>query len=189
LIGPGDLVQSAQGPTIGEQRTFDQGVAMTQEKLPQYSENDVPSIDMLESSLTRIRLGRYDPLSTFAVMLRLNDFFQHDDFAFFQCTVRFVDRESNSLITRVSTHRLAIASGVSDFLDVVDEEVVPVLLGKEAVYRSMFGREVNVEQPFLAPHSGQLDSLAYDAQHDLDNTVFRISSAFRLMCLEEGTRT
>lgn len=122
-------------------------------------------------------------------MLRPNDFFQHDEYAFFQCIVRYVDRDGETLITRVTTHRLTVAKDVGEFLEAVDEEVVPVLLGKEAVYRSMFGRDVDVEQPFLAPHTGQLDDMAYDAQRDLDHTVFQISGAFRLLSLEKGTRT
>jgi hypothetical protein len=162
---------------------------LAEQELKHQKNTVVPSIDMLESSLTRIRLGRFDPLSTFSVMLGLNDFFQHDEYAFFQCTVRYVDQDGQTLVSRVTTHRLSVASDVGEFLEAIDEEVVPVLLGKEAVYRSMFGRDADVEHPFHAPHAGQLDSLACDAQRDLDNTIFRISGAFRLLSLEQGTRT
>jgi hypothetical protein len=189
LIGPGDLIESPDGPLVNEQAAFDQGVAMAKQGLKHQKNKIVPSMDMLDSTLTRIRLGRYDPLSTFSVMLNFNDFFQHDEYAFFQCTVRFVDRDCRVLVTRVMTHRLSVASDVGEFLEAIDEEVVPVLLGKEAVYRSMFGKDVDMDHPFHAPHAGQLDNLAYDAQRDLDNTVFRISGAFRLLSLEQGTRT
>lgn len=189
MIGPGDLIESPDGPLVNEQAAFEKGVQMAEQELEYQNGKIVPSIDMLESTLTRIRLGRYDPLSTFSVMLSLNEFFQHDEYAFFQCTVRYFDRDCQALVTRVMTHRLSVASDVGEFLEAIDEEVVPVLLGKEAVYRSMFGRDVDTDHPFHAPHAGQLDNLAYDAQRDLDNTVFRISGAFRLLSLEQGTRT
>jgi Sec23/Sec24 zinc finger/Sec23/Sec24 trunk domain len=189
LIGPGDLIANPDGPMVNEELCFEQGLKLAEENLKLPKSKVVPSLEMLESSLTRIRLGRYDPLSTFSVMLSLNDFFQHDEYALFQCIVRHVDRNGQYLVTRVTTHRLSVAATVGEFLEAIDEEVVPVLLGKEAVYRSMFGLEADVEHPFQAPHAGQLDSLADDAQRDLDNTVFRISGAFRLLSLEKGTRT
>lgn len=189
LIGPGDLVESPAGPLVNEQVVFEKGVMLAEEQLNLPKNQVVPSIDMLDSSLTRIRLGRYDPLSTFSVMLSVNDFFQHDEYAFFQCTARYVSPDGMYLVTRITTHRLSVASDVGEFLEAIDEEVVPVLLGKEAVYRSMFGRDVDLDHPFQAPHAGQLDSLAYDAQRDLDKTIFMISGAFRLLSLEQGTRT
>lgn len=189
LIGPGDLIGSSEAPLVNEESAFVEAVKLTEENVQtQHRQRTVPSFEMLESSLTRIRLGRFDPLSTFSVMLRLNDFFQRDEFAYFQGVVRYVDRDGKFLVTRVTTQRLSVAKDVGEFLEAVDEEVVPVLLAKEAVYRSMFGRDVDEEHPFLAPHAGQLDDLAYDAQQDLDNTIFRISGAFRLLSLEHGTR-
>jgi len=150
--------------------------------------NNLPSQDMLSTSLTRVRMGRYDPLSTFSVMLQENEFFQRDPYAFVQCTVRFVDWEGKTLVTRVSTHRLSIAKDVGEYLDSIDDEVIPVLLGKEAVYRSMCGREMTEDVELDAPNSAQLENLAYDAQSDLDATISRISGAFRLLGLEKGSR-
>jgi hypothetical protein len=188
LIGPGDLVSNPDCPMAHEEMCFEQGVKLAENQLRLPKNKIVPSLEMLETTLTRIRLGRFDPLSTFSVMLSLNDFFQQDEYALFQCIVRYVDRDGLHVMTRITTHRLSVAATVGEFLEAVDEEVVPTLLAKEAVYRSMFGLEVDTDHPFQAPHSGQLDSLAYDAQRDLDNTVFRISGAFRLLSLEKGTR-
>jgi hypothetical protein len=143
---------------------------------------------MLETSLTRLCIGRCDLLSTFSVMLQMNDFFQHDKYAFFQCTARYVDRDGRTLVTRVFTHRLSVASNIGEFLDAIDEEVVPVLLGKEAVYRSMFGRETTEDTEVETPDAAHLESLAYDAQRDIDATIQRISGAFRMLGLEQGTR-
>jgi hypothetical protein len=189
LIGPGDLHNHVDGPLLNEEHAFEFGVTLAKQQSKRFKNKAMPSLDMLESSLTRIRLGRFDPLSTFSVMLRLNDFFQHDEYAFFQGVVRYTDWKSKCLITRVTTHRLSVASNVGEFLEAIDEEVVPVLLGKEAVYRSTFGRDVDSEHPFHAPHAGELDSLAYNAQSDMDCTIFRISAAFRLLSLAKGTRT
>ena len=195
LIGPGDLLPSPDGPLANEVSAFDRAVrnhaaVSIGRKTKSTTTPALPWLEMLESSFTRIRLGRFDPRSTFSVMLRLNDFFQRgDDHAYVQGVSRYVDRAGQFLVTRITTHRLAVARDVGEFLDAVDEQVVPVLLAKEAVYRSMFGREhVNEDHPFLAPHTGQLDNLAYDAQQDLDNTIFRISGAFKLLSLEHGTR-
>jgi hypothetical protein len=194
LIGPGDLVDKPEVPLANEHTSFELGAALA-EKIQQRrkSKNNnpgIPSQDILESTLTRIRLGRYDPLATFSVMMRLNEFFQNDEFVFIQCTVRYVEENGETLVTRVSTHRISVAKSAGEFLEAVDEEVIPVLLGKEAVYRAMFGRELTPEnEPESTAHSGQADNLAYDSQRDLDVTVHRISGAFRLLTLEKGTRT
>lgn len=107
--------------------------------------------------------------------------------AYFQCTVRYVERDGNTLVTRVYTHQLPIADGVADFLESVDDEVIPVVLGREAVYRAMYGREISEDtEVVLAPDKEELEDLAYEAQQDLDATVQRISGAFRLLRLERG---
>jgi hypothetical protein len=175
----GEFVDDETGLLANERSAFATGSALAAQK--GISTNNLPV--EAASSLTRIRLGRYDPLSTISVMLRLND--NEEEYATFQCTARYVD--GKTLVTRVSTHRLAIAKDVSSFLDEVDEEVVPVLLGKEAVYRSMYGREVDGVS-LDATDPAQLEKLAYEAQRDMDATIQNISGAFRLLGLEEGVR-
>jgi hypothetical protein len=187
LIGPGELVDGPHGPLANEQMAFSNGILLA--KSHELSiDMDPPQIGVLDSTLTRIRIGRYDPLSTFSVMLRLNDSYQGDEYTFFQCIVRFVDILAGELVTRVTSHRLSVANDVGEFLEAIDEEVVPVLLGKEAVYRSMFGRDADTDRPFHAAYIDELDSLAQDAQQDLDSTIFRISGAFRLLSLVHGTK-
>lgn len=149
---------------------------------------------MVESTLTRIRLGRFDPLSTVSLMLRLNDLYQHESHALFQFVARYVDQDGATLVTRVYTHRLAVAKDTVEFLDGVDEEVVPVLLAKEAVSRSVLGRELpsaddndnNGGCGGAVVDSLQLENLAVQAQKDLDATIQRVSGAFRLLSLEKG---
>jgi hypothetical protein len=181
-------MESVNEPLLTEQQAFNGalrqtigGTRSTKEKVR------YPNLDFLESSLMRIRLGRFDKLSTFSVMLRANDSCQNDEHAVFQFVVRYI--HSDVLITRVTTQRLLVAANSVEFLDSIDEEVIPVMLAKEAVYRSMFGRNIkesNDEQPTSAPT--QLDNYAYDAQNDLDYTVFKVSASFRLLSLEKGSR-
>ena len=73
---------------------------------------------------------------------------------------------------------------------VINARAVAVILGKEAVYRSMYGREMVAtgDEPPPAAAGGYLKSLASDSQSDLDATVQRISGAYRLLRLEQGNR-
>ena len=187
LIGPGDLVECPFKPLLNEQVAFTEGLKLAGKNHLVVEKNN-PSIDVLQATLTRILIGRYDPLSTFSVMLRVNDLYSGEEHAFFQYIVRFVDSSRRSLVTRIASHRLSVANDVGEFLEAIDEEVVPVLLAKEAVYRAMFGRDVDTDHPFHAAYKDELDSFAYDAQRDLDNTVFRISGGFRLLSLVKGTK-
>ena len=137
--------------------------------------------------MTRINMGRADPISTFSVMAQVNEFFQREQHAFFQCVVRYLDRSGKYLVTRIATHRLSVAKQSGEWLDAVDDDVVPVLLAKEAVYRSVFGREMRESDETETPDAYRLEDLAYDAQRDLDATIHKISRAFRLLSLELGT--
>jgi len=168
---------------VNERSSFAAGAACAASR--GFETNDRPSREVLDETMTRIRFGRYDPLSTMSAMLQVNEEFLPDDrYAVFQCIVRFVDPVSRELVTRVSTNRLPVALSVNDFLESSDEEAVPVVLGKEAVYRSIVGR--GEEEENAAADVDHTEFLAYEAQNDLDATVQRISGAFRLLGLEEG---
>lgn len=185
LVGPGELQDDSRNLLANERSSFAIGAALAAGK--QMTTNNLPSMDLVDSTMTRIRMGRFDPVSTFSVMLQVNEFFQNEPHAMFQCVVRYVDRDGCSLVTRVYTNRMPMAKDTSEWLDVLDEDVTPVLLGKEAVYRAMFGREMgSADEPETALDALQLESLAYDAQRDLDATIQRISGAYRLLGLERG---
>ena len=203
LVGPGELLNNA------DQKSSRRGRGGTHLVLPNeraafakgssyaaqhhgIATHHLPSQDFVQSTLTRLTVGRVDPLSTYSIMFRTNDSFGQAlpdtsrGYAVFQCIARFVDPTGNYLVTRVATHRLAIAKDVGEFLENMDEEVVPVVLAKEAVYRSMYGREMHEQDIVDAPSSVQLESLAFRAQDDLDATIARISGAYRLLGLEQG---
>jgi hypothetical protein len=183
VVGAGEIFDDDnQGLLVNERSAFAVGASLAASR--GFSTNNIPSSEFLASTLTRIRLGRYDPLATITAMLQVNDEIHPDDrYAIFQCTVRFIDPVSQELVTRVSTTRLPVSLSVNDFLESMDEEAVPVVLGKEAVYRSIVGRE---EKETAAADMERIEFLAYEAQRDLDATVHRISGAFRLLGLEEG---
>jgi hypothetical protein len=186
IVGPGDMVEGVHGPLPNERSAFAMGSALAAKQ--GIHTHNLPSKDMIDTTLTRIRMGRNDALSTLSVMLGVNDFFQKDKHGCFQCTARYVEKDGKTIVTRVFTQRLVSAKDVGEFLDSVDEEVIPVLLGKEAVYRSMYGREIPEDLEMEAPNTLELESLAYDAQRDVDATIQRISGAFRLVNLEQGAR-
>ena len=150
--------------------------------------NNLPSEDVVDATLTRVCLGRFDPLSTLSVMLQVNDEIQEDEkHALCQLVARFVEPDGRTLVTRIFSQRLPVARNVHDFLDGMDEEVVPIVLGKGAVSRAVIGRQVDDSINVMVPDLDQMELLAYEAQKDLDNTIHRISGAFRLTRLEEGS--
>lgn len=186
LVGPVDPLQNENRILNSERAAFARGSSLAAKN--GIATNNLPSQDILESSLTRLKMGRFDPITTLSVILASNEVPQRDSYAFIQCTVRYVDRRNKKFITKVLTNRLSIAKDAGEFLDAVNEEVVSVVIGKEAVHRSMFGRG-NIEGDEIdSPDATQLEGLAYDAQRDLDATVQRISGAFRLLGLEQGSR-
>jgi len=183
FVGPGELIDDSRSLLVCERSAFAIGASLAAER--KMTTNNLPSVDIVESTMTRLRMGRFDPISTFSVLLQVNEFFQRENHALFQFIVRYVDNDGVTLVTRVFTHRLSVAKDIGEFLDAQDEEVIPVLLGKEAVYRSMFGREMKNDETEPLDEV-QLEDLSYDAQRDLDATIQKISVAYRLQGLEYG---
>ena len=189
FCGPGTLVDDADKTlTEPDRPLFAQAAATAAEA--GFPTNHWPSRDALETTMTRLHVGRVDPLSTYSMLFALNDFFQKDAYAVFQCVTRHLNRAGTHWIVRVATHRLPVAKDTGEFLDAVDEEVVPVVLAKEAVYRSLHGRESEETNDATSTTTSEeeLEQLAHQTQLDLDATVARISHAYRLLALQEGQR-
>jgi len=90
-------------------------------------------------------------------------------YACFQFISRFLSRDRTVLHTRVYMHRLPLANDIHDFLPGVDEEVVHILLRREATVRAFTWNMKNIQQYQLA-----------DVRlGDLDVTIHRISKQFR----------
>ena len=159
LVGPGEILPlQGNGIVDNERAAFAVGASLAANH--HFRTNNLPSKDVVESSLTRIRLGRVDPLTTLSVMLLVNESYHPDDnYACFQFACRHVSRDGKTLITRVSTHRLPVAKSVADFVEEVDEEVVPVVLAKGAVYRALHGRE-ETDDARVLPTAGDNDLIA-----------------------------
>eukprot|EP00536_Pseudo-nitzschia_multiseries_P008320 jgi/Psemu1/257096/estExt_Genewise1Plus.C_2100020 len=156
-----------------------------------FNVKNLPSVKTVEMSLTRIQLGRVDPLNTLTILLAVDDSVEEEDeYAFFQLVARYLSRNGDEEITRVSSFQIPIAKDVNDFVSSVDDEAMSVVLGKMAVYRSLHGREETDDTRDLTA-TGDVDlqeQLAYDAQVDIDATIQRISGAFRLLALEKNTK-
>jgi hypothetical protein len=191
LCGSGEVLPDQASRMVENERAaFAEGSALAAEK--GIKTNDLPSIEALEMSMTRIQVGRVDPLTTFTIMLEVDDTIaEDDDYAFFQLVSRYVSRTGNEEITRVCSFKVPVASDISDYLSSLDDEAVSVILGKAAVYRALHGREETSETRDMTA-VGDVNSqekLAYDAQLDIDATIQRISGAFRLLGLEEKMRS
>lgn len=151
----------------------------------------LPSEKALELSMTRIQIGRVDPLNTLTVLLEVDEMkSEEDDYAFFQLISRFISRKGDIEITRVQSIKLEIAEDVNDFLASVDDDAMSVLLAKMAVYRSLHGRDEteDTRDKTTAGDSNTQEELAYDTQVDIDATIQRISGEFRLLDLEKNTK-
>jgi Sec23/Sec24 zinc finger/Sec23/Sec24 trunk domain len=190
LCGSGEVLPDQASRMVENERpAFAMGSALAAEK--GIKTNDLPSIEAMEMSMTRVQVGRVDPMTTFAVMLEVEDTMaEDDDYAFFQLVSRYVSRRGNEEITRVCSFKLPVAKDVSEFVASVDDEAVSVVLGKAAVYRALHGREETSEtrDVITAGDENSQERLAYETQLDLDATIQRVSGAFRLLGLEEKMR-
>jgi hypothetical protein len=169
-----------------ENLAFEEGSRLALKK--GFSISDLPSEKAMELSMTRIQLGRVDPLNTVTVLLEVDDTIgDEDDYAFFQLVSRYISRRGGAEITRVYSFKLPIAKDVTDFLGSVEDEAMSVVLAKIAVHRSLYGREETEDTRDLtaAGNANTQEKLAYDTQLDLDATIQRISGAFRLHNLEK----
>ena len=190
LCGSGTvLTQRTSGLIENETSAYEEGSRLALEK--GFKVRNLPSERALELSMTRIQLGRVDPLNTMSVLLEVDDSIgEKDEYAFFQVVSRSISPRGDVEITRVCSVRLEMAKDVNDFLGSVDDEVMSVVLAKVAVYRSLYGREETdyTRDLTAAGDANTQEKLAYDTQLDLDATVQRISGAFRLLDLQKNTK-
>jgi hypothetical protein len=191
LNGPGELFVGDMDMLENERAAFADGASLAVNQ--GFEIKDLPMEAALDISMTRITLGRVDPLSTVTVLLELNDTFEEekDTNCFFQLISRHVDRQGKKFITRVYTYKFPVASDVSDFIDSANSEAVAVVLAKSAVYRTLHGREETdqVRDKATAGDAEMLEKLAHETQLDIDATVQRISGAFRLLDLKSSGTT
>lgn len=191
LCGSGEVLPDQSSRMVENERSaFAAGASLAAEK--GIETNKLPSAEALEMSLTRLQVGRVDPLSTFAVLLEVDDSLtEEDEFAFFQMIVRYISRTGREEVTRVCSFKIPVAEDVNEFVSGVDDEVVSVILAKAAVYRSLHGRDEseNTRDITASGDTNAQEKLAYETQLDLDATVQRISSAFRLLGLENKVQS
>lgn len=117
INGPGKIIDSDQNNLLAIERSaFAKCLNLANTCAIKCSDN--PSTKFLNSTLTRIVMGRYDPLATISAMLRVTDSdrLQRDGFACFQFIVRFVNPHNESeLVTRVYNHKLTMKKQVKSW--------------------------------------------------------------------------
>jgi len=191
LCGSGEVLPGQATRMVENERSaFATGAALAAEH--DIETKKFPLTEALELSLTRLQVGRVDPLSTFAVLLEVNDSVSEDDeFAFFQTVVRYVSRTGREEVTRVCSYKIPIAEDVNEYISGLDDEVVSVMLAKAAVYRALHGRDETENTRDITASGDTItqEKLAYETQLDLDATVQRISGAFRLLGLEKKVKS
>ena len=187
VVGPGEVqYDDERGVLPNERQIFAKGSQYAAALgLPTCN---LPSADMLAFTLTRLRIGRYDPSMTHTIMTQVNDDIydlQHLQSAqhhtLFQIVARYATSDSNSLVTRVLTHRLPIARNTHEFVDGIQGEIVTLVLAREAIFRSIVGRGTTGDEEMTVVDRSREERLTEDARKDVDATVHRISSAFRLL--------
>jgi hypothetical protein len=82
------------------------------------------------------------------------------------------------MVTRVMSYRLPITPSTQTFLEGLNDSIVSILLGREAVYRSLSLHDTGVHQRL-----GENNFLMEKAREDLDRTVYLISKSFRRECV------
>jgi hypothetical protein len=147
--------------------------------------NNLPSRQVLESTRTRINMGRFDPQSTLSVMMQINNPVETDGekFVYFQFITRYLNPNNLSkLVTRVVTQKMPIFKDEDhEFFNSLNKNALSILLAKEAAYRCMVKEEDRADdrsEKTTPVTQEDVENLAIQTQRDLDTTVRRISRAY-----------
>jgi len=179
--GPGRIVDDAKFPCPNERATFAECSALASKQ--GLRTHNLPSTNAMQSTLTRVQMGRNDPNSTISVVMQVNSIIHPNEhpYAHFQFVTRFIDPDHSTVfVTRVATQRIAISKDEYDYMSSLNDEVIPIVLAKEAAFRSMVIKGNEGDDRFnLVVDQLDVDSCAFAAQTDLDATVHAISKAYR----------
>ena len=74
MVGPGDLIDDPKGMLANEVSSFAVGASLAASK--NMKTTQLPMEDIIQATLIRARLGRFDPISTFSFMLQINEVFR-----------------------------------------------------------------------------------------------------------------
>ena len=154
--------------------------------------NNIPSTEALQSTRTRLRIGRFDSLSTFTVMMQVNDT-SHipthpngNHFFYFQFITRYLNpHNATDLVTRVVSQRVPVSvkdknfNEHHEFFNSLNEKVLPTVLAREAAYRCMVKKkdETGGKKSSTVSHE-DVEHLVPQIQYELDTTVNRIANAY-----------
>jgi hypothetical protein len=179
--GPGAISKEWRSPLPNERSTFARCASLAAKQgLPTHN---LPSATVIQSTLTQIQIGRYDPYSNISIMMQVDrkvpDQCSH---VHFQFVTRYIDPVDNTkFITRVATQIVVVSADDSKYLDSLNEKVITILLAKEAAFRSMISKTDDEDDRFnVVLDAPGIDACAFEAQRDLDATIYMISASYDL---------
>lgn len=146
--------------------------------------NNLPSLQVLGNTRTRLRMGRHDYQATISMRIQVNEpiLLDGDNFVYFQYISRYLNPcDETDLVTRVVSQRVPLLRHDDDenFFNSFDEKALSVLLAKEAAYRCMVNDNTPEESNNrIAVNHDDIEALVLQSQKDLDVTVNRMSRAY-----------
>lgn len=141
----------------------------------------------VESTRCRFRFGRYDTKASLSLMFQVSQNIHLDEhnYAHFQFITRHLDfQDRNSIITRVITQRVPIARSDKEIFQSLNEEVIAVLLGKEAAFRCMVTESSKHNKEYLTVDPAEINTFAQEVQNDIDATVHSMFKAYQTYSLQ-----
>jgi hypothetical protein len=143
--------------------------------------NNLASVATTESTLTRIQMGRYDPFSNISILMQVEKKIPDEyDRVCFQFVSRYIDAKDHmKLITRVTSHMIAVSDDNSTYLESLNTDLITTLIAKEAAFRAMTSKVDEEDRFAFVLDAPEADACALDAQRDIDATIKMISTSYR----------
>lgn len=138
------------------------------------------SVNTIESTRCRFLFGRHDSKSSLSIIMQVKNkiSLDEDTHAHFQFIAHFLDpNDRKVLITRVISQRIPIARSDHEIFETLNEDVISVLLGKEAAFRCMVAETKQNKNEIVVTDPHEIQLFAEDVQNDIDATVYSMIKA------------
>jgi hypothetical protein len=166
--GPFTVFDECQCPLPNERGAFLSSQSSAKSKnVPQ---RKVLSVKAMNSFVTQMQLGRFDPKLSISIILQNEFDIPEDSSVFFQFVSRFI--EGSDLVTRVYTQKICTSYDTNTCLQTLDIEVTSVLLAKEAAYSATS----RTDEGNLSLGQSEIEKNILRAKNNLDFTVNNITS-------------
>jgi hypothetical protein len=147
------------------------------------SGNESSVSDMtVESTRCKFLFGRYDAKASLSLILEVLQDINLDEhhYAHFQFITRYLDlQDINSVITRVITQRVPITRNDNEIFQALNEDIIAVLLGKEAAFRCMVTERSKHRKEYLTVDPVEINTFAEEVQNDIDATIHSMFKAYQ----------